>query len=57
MLAAMTNQSSVTVGQVVDTTSWVKDLTVTADPATGDNRSTSCANVQTNLTNLFWYCY
>ena len=54
MLAAMTNQSSVTVnGQVVDTSSWVKDLGVTADPATGDNTDpTSCANVQTNLTNL-----
>ena len=54
MLAAMTNQSSVTVnGQVVDTTSWVMDLTVTPDPVTGDNTDpTSCANVQTNLTNL-----
>ena len=54
MLAAMTNQTSVTVqGTVYDLSSWTQDLTRTPDPATGSNTDpNSCANVQTTLTNL-----
>ena len=54
MKAALTNQSSVTVnGTVYDITAWIKDLTVTADSATGSNTDpNSCANVQTTLDTL-----
>jgi len=54
MKAALTNQSSVTVnGIVYDITAWIKDLTVTADSATGSNTDpASCANVQATLDTL-----
>ena len=54
MKAALTNQSSVTVnGTVYDITAWTKDLTVTADSATGSNTDpASCANVQATLDTL-----
>ena len=67
MKAAITNQSTVTVnGQVIDLSSWYKDLTITGDPNPGsipppygtvgvtanNTNPASCSDVQLEIDNL-----